>query len=47
LAKLFVAEFEKKYGYKPEWGANSAYMQVAMWADAVERAKSFHSPDVI
>ena len=47
LAKLFVAEFEKKYGYKPEWGANSAYMQVAMWADAVERAKSFYPPDVI
>ena len=47
LAKLFVAAFEQKYGYKPEWGANSAYMQVAMWADAVERAKSFYPPDVI
>jgi len=47
LAKTFVTEFEKKYGYKPEWGANSAYMQVAMWADAVERAKSFYPPDVI
>jgi ABC-type branched-subunit amino acid transport system substrate-binding protein len=47
LAKLFVTAFEKKYGYKPEWGANSAYMQVAMWADAVERAKSFYPPDVI
>jgi ABC-type branched-subunit amino acid transport system substrate-binding protein len=47
LAKLFVAAFEKKYGYKPEWGANSAYMQVAMWADAVERAKGFYPPDVI
>ena len=47
LAKMFVAEFEKKYGYKPEWGANSGYMQVAMWADAVERAKSFYPPDVI
>jgi ABC-type branched-subunit amino acid transport system substrate-binding protein len=47
LAKMFVAEFETKYGYKPEWGANSGYMQVAMWADAVERAKSFYPPDVI
>jgi branched-chain amino acid transport system substrate-binding protein len=47
LAKLFVSEFQKKYGYKPEWGANSGYMQVAMWADAVERAKSFYPPDVI
>ena len=47
LAKMFVTEFSKKYNYKPEWGANSAYMQVAMWADAVERAKSFYPPDVI
>ena len=47
LAKMFVTEFDKKYNYKPEWGANSAYMQVAMWADAVERAKSFYPPDVI
>jgi branched-chain amino acid transport system substrate-binding protein len=34
LAKMFVEAFEKKYGYKPEWGANNAYMQFAMWADA-------------
>jgi ABC-type branched-subunit amino acid transport system substrate-binding protein len=47
LAKMFVAEFEKKYGYKPEWGANNAYMQFAMWAEAVENAGSFYPPDVI
>jgi branched-chain amino acid transport system substrate-binding protein len=47
LAKMFVEEFEKKYAYKPEWGANAAYLQIAMWADAVERAKSFYPPDVI
>ncbi len=47
LAKMFVEAFDKKYNYKPEWGANSAYMQVAMWADAVERAKTFYPPDVI
>ncbi|PPQ27096.1 substrate-binding protein [Rhodopila globiformis] len=47
VAKGFVAAFDKKYGYKPEWPANSAYMQVAMWADAVERAKSFYPVDVI
>lgn len=47
LAKMFVEEFDKKYNYKPEWGANAAYMQLAMWADAVERAKSFYPPDVI
>lgn len=47
LAKEFVAEFEKKYNYKPEWSANSGYMQVALWADAVTRAGSFYPPDVI
>jgi len=47
LAKQFVAAFEKKFGYKPEWGANAGYMQLAMWADAVERAKSFYPPDII
>ena len=26
LAKMFVDAFEKKYNYKPEWGANNAYM---------------------
>jgi ABC-type branched-subunit amino acid transport system substrate-binding protein len=47
VAKMFVEAFEKKYGYKPEWGANNAYMQFAMWADACERAGSFYPPDVI
>jgi branched-chain amino acid transport system substrate-binding protein len=47
LAKMFVDSFQKKYGYRPEWGANNAYMQFAMWADACERAGSFYPPDVI
>jgi ABC-type branched-subunit amino acid transport system substrate-binding protein len=47
LAKQFVAEFEKKYGYKPEWGANACYMQFAMWANAVETAGTFYPPAVI
>jgi branched-chain amino acid transport system substrate-binding protein len=47
LAKQFVDSFQAKYGYKPEWGANAAYLQVAMWADAVERAKTFYPPEVI
>lgn len=47
LAKMFVAAFEAKYGYKPEWGANAGYMQIAMWADAVERAGSFYPPEII
>ncbi|HTQ76599.1 MAG TPA: ABC transporter substrate-binding protein [Burkholderiales bacterium] len=47
LAKMFVQEFDKKYGYKPEWGANNAYMQFAIWARMVEEAGSFYPPDVI
>ncbi len=47
VAKMFVAAFDKKYGYKPEWGANNAYMQFAMWADACEHAGTFYPPDVI
>ncbi|HET9651449.1 MAG TPA: substrate-binding protein [Usitatibacter sp.] len=47
LAKLFVEAFEKRWGYKPEWGANNAYMSFALWADAVENAGTFYPPDVI
>ncbi|MBN9564228.1 MAG: substrate-binding protein [Alphaproteobacteria bacterium] len=47
LAKMFVESFEKKYGYKPEWGANNGYMEFALWADAVERAGTFYPPAVI
>ena len=47
LAKTFVAEFQKRWGYRPEWGANNAYMSFAMWADAVENAGTFYPPDVI
>ncbi|MGE5095974.1 MAG: substrate-binding protein [Betaproteobacteria bacterium] len=47
LAKMFVDEFQKKFGYKPEWGANNAYMSFALWADAVENAGTFYPPDVI
>ena len=47
LAKMFVETFEKKFGYKPEWGANNAYMQFAIWARMVEEAGTFYPPDVI
>lgn len=47
IAKAFVDAFDKKYGYKPEWPAHVAYMQVALWADAIEHAGSFYPPDVI
>ena len=47
LAKMFNDAFRAKYKSVPEWSANLAYMQIAMWADAIERAKSFYPPDVI
>jgi ABC-type branched-subunit amino acid transport system substrate-binding protein len=47
VAKAFVAAFYKKYGYRPEWGADNSYMQFAMWADACERAGTFYPPSVI
>ena len=47
LAKMFNAAFEKKYGYKPEWGAENAYVSFVHWARMVEEAGSFYPPDVI
>ncbi|MDR3471361.1 MAG: substrate-binding protein [Devosia sp.] len=47
LAKQFVDKFEAKNGYKPEWGAHAGYLQMALWADAVETAGTFYPPEVI
>ena len=47
LAKLFVEEFEKKNKYKPRWGASEVYVQMLVWADAVERAGTFYPVEVI
>jgi ABC-type branched-subunit amino acid transport system substrate-binding protein len=47
LAKMFVDAFDKKYSYKPEWGAENAYMQFAIWARMVSEAGSFYPPDII
>ncbi len=47
LAKLFVESFQKKYGYRPEWGAENAYVSFAHWARMVTEAGSFYPPDVI
>jgi ABC-type branched-subunit amino acid transport system substrate-binding protein len=47
LAKMFNAAFEKKFGYKPEWGAENAYISFAHWARMVEEAGTFYPPDVI
>ena len=46
-AKIFVDTFEAKYHYKPEWSAQIGYSQMIIWADAVERAKTFYPPAVI
>src|SRR5215472_12090242 len=47
LAKMFVDAFYKKYNYRPEWGANNAYMSFAIWARMVSEAGSFYPPEVI
>jgi ABC-type branched-subunit amino acid transport system substrate-binding protein len=47
LAKLFVEDFEKKNNYKPRWGASEVYLQMLVWADAIERAGTFYPIDVI
>ena len=47
MVKDFVSEFEKKFGSKPHDSAYMAYMNTALWADAVERAGTFYPPDVI
>ncbi|HTV27282.1 MAG TPA: substrate-binding protein [Xanthobacteraceae bacterium] len=47
LAKIFVEDFEKKNNYKPRWGASEVYLQMLVWADAVERAGTFYPVEVI
>jgi ABC-type branched-subunit amino acid transport system substrate-binding protein len=47
LAKTFVDVFNQKYNYRPEWGAENAYMSFAIWARMVSEAGTFYPPDVI
>src|ERR1700712_2145565 len=47
LAKMFNEAFEKKHGYKTEWGAANAYISFAHWAHIVEEAGTFYPPDII
>ena len=47
LAKYFVADFEKKFNYKPRFPAANVYNSMILWADAVERAGTFYPPEVI
>jgi branched-chain amino acid transport system substrate-binding protein len=46
-AKIFVESFEARNKYKPSWPAHIAYTQLLVWADAVERAKTFNPIEVI
>ena len=46
-AKQFVEAFQKKYGSRPDWGAENAYSSFAQWARMVTEAGSFYPPDVI
>ena len=47
LAKMFVEAFQKKYNYRPEWGAENSYNSFATWARMVTEAGTFYPPDVI
>lgn len=43
----FVKSFDEKYGILPSSAAASAYTVVYQWADAVKRARTFRTADVI
>ncbi|MGH7709038.1 MAG: ABC transporter substrate-binding protein [Vulcanimicrobiaceae bacterium] len=47
LSKVFISSFVKKHGIRPRWTAHVAYAQVAIWADAVTRVKTFYPPEII
>jgi ABC-type branched-subunit amino acid transport system substrate-binding protein len=47
LSKMFVEAFHKKYGYRPEWGAENAYTSFAHWARMVTETGNFYPPDII
>mgnify|MGYP006268929489 CR=1 FL=1 len=46
-AAMFVDAFKSKYGYNPEWGAHTGFLQTMLYADAVERAGTFDPKAVI
>jgi ABC-type branched-subunit amino acid transport system substrate-binding protein len=47
LAKTFVEEFLAQHKYRPEWGAENAYVSFAHWARMVTEAGTYYPPDVI
>ena len=46
-SKAFVRSFGNKYGYPPSESAHNIYCQVLLYADAVERGKSFNPCSVV
>ncbi len=47
IARDFVGAFKEKYHEVPHDSAYIAYLNLALWADAVERAGTFYAPEVI
>lgn len=47
LAKIFVTTYEQRYGSKPRWAAHAGYLQMFLWAEAVNRAGTFYPPEII
>jgi ABC-type branched-subunit amino acid transport system substrate-binding protein len=45
--KAFVKSFGNEYGFPPSQAAHTCYVQTLLYADAVERAGTFHPPEVI
>ncbi|MEM8623291.1 MAG: ABC transporter substrate-binding protein, partial [Pseudomonadota bacterium] len=46
-SKAFVKSFGQEYGFPPSQAAHTCYVQTLLYADAVERAKSFNPCDVV
>ena len=46
-SKAFVRSFGTKYGFPPSQAAHTCYVQTLLYADAVERAGSFHPCSVV
>ena len=47
LSADFVKAFQAKFKRMPHWSAHIGYMQMLLWAAAVERTKSFNPVDII
>ncbi|HTO33600.1 MAG TPA: substrate-binding protein [Pararhizobium sp.] len=45
--KAFTQSFGKEYGFPPSQAAQTCYVQALLYADACERAGTFHAPEVI